>query len=244
MAQQRPDWPAEPDIDPPSVVLWWARADDWRDELAHHLTPAEGKLMQRMLTSDAKRSFALGRVMTRLLVARLTDCSPHTAVIREADEDGGSRRPEPLRAGVSFSLSRSGRLILLATGVGATAVGVDLQRQWAVMDREIAAIVGARDAAALRRLTWPELAPAVARQWARREAVLKLTGEGLRVPPSHLRMTPATEEPRLLYHPGQPDLGGRVTLTDLPTPDGYQACLAVASRHQARVAHRRFTPST
>ncbi|MFC7480784.1 4'-phosphopantetheinyl transferase family protein [Luedemannella flava] len=68
---------------------------------------------------------------------------------------------------------------------------------------------------------------AFTRYWARKEAVLKATGEGLRTPPAQVAVSAPDDAPRLLAHAGRPGLAAAVTLRDLDPDTGHAAALAV-----------------
>jgi 4'-phosphopantetheinyl transferase len=74
---------------------------------------------------------------------------------------------------------------------------------------------------------------ALLRWWVRKEAVLKMTGHGLLVDPSHLEVSPPDEPPRLLAWEG-PGRHPQVELADLEV-DGAVAALAVGTRRPLRV---------
>ncbi|MCP2334847.1 4'-phosphopantetheinyl transferase family protein [Actinomadura rupiterrae] len=63
--------------------------------------------------------------------------------------------------------------------------------------------------------------------WTRKEALLKATGDGLRVPMPHLHTTHAREAPRLLSWKGRDDLPARFVLHELHPGTGYAAHLAL-----------------
>ena len=71
--------------------------------------------------------------------------------------------------------------------------------------------------------------------WVRKESLLKATGDGLRVEPAFLRLSDASEMPRLLDWPG--GAVGPTALQDLPI-DGYVACVSVLGHESVWVTQR------
>jgi 4'-phosphopantetheinyl transferase len=64
--------------------------------------------------------------------------------------------------------------------------------------------------------------------WTCKEAVLKATGDGLRVPMTRVSISPPDEEPpTLMAFDGREDLPATLRLTPLAARDGYVATLAV-----------------
>jgi 4'-phosphopantetheinyl transferase len=71
--------------------------------------------------------------------------------------------------------------------------------------------------------------------WTRKEAVVKATGEGLRVPLTDLHVSAPDQSPRLLAWYGRPELTGRLQLHALNPGPGYAACLALIDQPHAAV---------
>jgi 4'-phosphopantetheinyl transferase len=75
------------------------------------------------------------------------------------------------------------------------------------------------DADARRRalLTW----------WTRKEAVLKATGDGLRIDPRDVVLSPPGAAPRLVAFAGRPELVGPCAIADLAPDDAHVGAVAV-----------------
>jgi 4'-phosphopantetheinyl transferase len=137
---------------------------------------------------------------------------------------------------MELSLSHSGRWAVVAVGRGAP-VGVDVERLAGPFDpaRLAARVLSAAELASYRGLAATRQRRAFVTYWTRKEAVLKATGEGLRVPPAALTVSPPRARPRLLDWSGRPDAPGRTHLYRLSPGSGHVATLAVLGRPPACV---------
>jgi len=177
-----------------TVDVWSADAAS----LESALTPLTGLLSceeQRQLgafrSGAARRLFLASRVLQRLLGARYLGCDPREVTItrhcpRHGDGDHGRPRlTHP--AGPDFSVSHSGRLVVLAyTFTG--RVGVDVEEADRPVDAGLMGrlVLSPQEEQALAEAPEPERPGRFRRIWTRKEAVLKLTGHGLGVPLSRL----------------------------------------------------------
>ena len=119
------------------------------------LSPDERERAGRFRFPELRRSFAITRACLRYLLSEYLELPPGEIQIRYGE------RGKPMAAGpLRFNLSHSGALAVYAFARDCE-VGVDIER----MD-------DARPAAFYEA-------------WTRREAAVKLTGEGLAVPPDH-----------------------------------------------------------
>jgi 4'-phosphopantetheinyl transferase len=139
-------------------------------------------------------------------------------------------RPSVVGPNLDVSVSHSGDLALVAVADG-VRVGVDIEliRPFefvSLMDHvcDPSERAGVTDGAAFLR------------QWTRKEAVVKATGDGMRVPLREVVLAPPDASPRLLRYPGRPGL--RATVRDLAITDGYAAAVAVLSEAPVRVELR------
>jgi 4'-phosphopantetheinyl transferase len=131
----------------------------------------------------------------------------------------------PSAAPLGLSLSRAPGLVAVATSE-AGPVGLDVESAGR------AAFDGFADLALdpSEQAATPEQR---ARTWARKEAVLKATGAGLRVDPRLVVVTAADAPAALVSGPGLDPLG--LWLTDLDLPPGYAGCLVLAATSPAAV---------
>src|SRR5690606_16110148 len=133
-----------------------------------------------------------------------------------------------------LSLSHTGAHVVCAVVRGAP-IGVDVEDGAGLLDADMLAkkILAPVELAAYHRLPADRRPEAVLSYWTRKEAVLKTTGEGLRVPMRTLVVSDPDAEPRVLGW-ASGDRPGPITLHTLRGPGGGRtyppAALAVLGR--------------
>ncbi|MGP4033955.1 4'-phosphopantetheinyl transferase family protein [Pseudarthrobacter sp. 1C304] len=158
------------------------------------LDAAEHSRAAGIRDSAARREFLAGRIALRDFAAVVLGVQPSDLTAASACPDCGSGpeidhgRPGYLLAGaptgVFLSLSRSRGWALLAAGSGA-AVGVDLEHMSGVGFAGFDDVVLTPGERELLAAVPPEQAPSWrASAWARKEALLKAHGTGLRTDPA------------------------------------------------------------
>lgn len=185
-----------------AATVWWADLGLLRRW--HHgvLDDTERRRLAGIVHPRHRRQSTLGAVLLRLAVAHHRGVpADRLRVVRGCpscpEPHGRPRLPEhPL----TVSVSHSGRRVVVAVSYRGE-VGVDVER---------------RD---------PDRVPAELALWCRREAVVKATGDGLRVRVRDVRISPPPGPLRLLGYPGRPDL--RARLWDLRPGRGYLGAAAL-----------------
>jgi 4'-phosphopantetheinyl transferase len=190
------------------------------------------------LRHEADRDrFATGRVLLRAAAAVWMRVAPERVVVtNRCPSCGGTDHGRPyvaLQDGTGHpphvSVAHAGaRVVVALTTLG--PVGVDVEEDAATLFTGFGDVALApEERRSLRAVEPHRLGQAHARLWARKEAVLKATGEGLTAAPASLRVSGWTEPPRLLAWPGREELPDAMFLRDLDLGAGYSACLAVLS---------------
>nr|DAC76741.1 TPA_exp: 4'-phosphopantetheinyl transferase [Streptomyces sp. NRRL F-4335] len=212
---------------PGECHVWWARAES--DLALLDLLDAEERMRSRSFLREQPRALYLtAHALTRLAVSAQTGVPPHLLrFVRVCKTCAGphgkpalSDSPVPLE----LSLSHSGDRVAVALSRGGP-VGVDVERigdRWA----ESVDALSAEERRALDLLPAQRRAPGFFRYWARKEAVLKATGDGLVVNPATLTLSGAEEPPALRQWQGRPGAEDRIALADLDAGPGYRMAVA------------------
>lgn len=141
-------------------------------------------------------------------------------------------------SGVHASVAHSGAHVVVA--LAPDPVGVDVE---ALGVRQARRGTAALEALAPSLLAPGEEAPRTHREllvtWTRKEALVKLTGEGLRHPLTTIRLTPPWERPALLHVPRRLR---HAELVDLTLDPDVVAAIAVSAGRSVRV-HRVKVPA-
>jgi 4'-phosphopantetheinyl transferase len=220
-----------PPLGSSACQVWWARLTD------HH--PAHPRLLDAVeterrtafrLQADQNR-FTLGVVLTRIILGTYLGVPPEQVKLDRSCPDCGQPhgRPQLVSAPgqIAFSVSHSGNLVGVAFAT-APAVGLDVeliapQRAEGLTQ----AVLSPAEQADFDRSDPARRGSDFFRYWVRKEAVVKATGEGLRVPLPDLTMSPADQPPRLVEWRGRPDAPARFALYDLECDPDHAASLAV-----------------
>ncbi|MBB5888963.1 4'-phosphopantetheinyl transferase family protein [Kutzneria kofuensis] len=209
--------------------IWWARPDQVPDDqLAAVVPEAEqrraGRYRQRV---DRQRSLT-GAWLLRTAVAAQTGEHPDEVLLDRTCADCGQQhgRPRlPAGVGIEVSVSHAGdRVAVALTRLGEVGVDVGFAPLIGQFDRDLAEnTLSAKELAALETSDNP--GAAFLQLWVRKEALLKATGHGLRMPMSRIEVSPAGEPPALVAWP-----------LDIPVDGVRLAMLNPGPRHHAAVA--------
>jgi 4'-phosphopantetheinyl transferase len=182
------------------------------------------------LEADRSR-FVLATALLRCAVARRLGGSAAAVQLDRRCRDCGREhgRPRLPGTGLAASLSHSGDLVAVALTEG-QAVGVDVEQ-----------ITGIDYVSLLGHVCAPEelshvISPAAFYSyWTRKEAILKATGAGLRMPMSSVVVSPPGGAP-LLISGGLSSMPSGSQLADLEVPTGYAGAVAVLTECPVTIA--------
>jgi len=235
-----------PLADEVACEVWWASINDQHDHLLTLLDPTEQWRRGNFRRADDRARFTVGATLLRLASARLLGCSPtELAFVRECPDCGRPHGRPALRGhDLHLSVSHAGEIILVALSTDAE-IGVDVEK--VDDDKPPRLVKRVLDADEMDRfLTTPRAGQAEEffRAWTRKEAVLKATGQGLRLPMNAVGFAP---DGQLTSYPDRPELPAGTTMFDLdPAANlpslscaSYRAALAVLSPLPAVVTHYR-----
>lgn len=217
-----------PPLDAGECQVWWARplTRSASDPLVALLDPTEqGRRAGYRRDADRAR-FTVAAGLLRLVAGLQLGVPPERLAITRScpDCDRPHGRPVLPADGWEVSVSHSGDRVAVA--IGRTGpLGVDVEEVRTPGEPDLRALV----------LAASERGDDLTTYWVRKEAVLKATGEGLRVGLTEVVVTDPDVGPALVRaHRG--DLPARTALRTLRPGDGYRACLAVLDTPGVRVA--------
>lgn len=232
------------------VHVYWTRPSA-RAGLEHLLDDVERATLERLHLDPDRDRYVSAHVLLRQALARHTGIPVQEQRFhRRCVLCGGPHgKPRLLTPGTDptdldavaavrtphVNLSHVGNRILLALRESGQ-VGVDVEH-WDATDFAGFGSVALTQAEALELLEFDVADRAVARTtwWARKEAVLKATGHGLRVDALNLRVS-APDSPAALLEWTDPEIPRpQITLADVPMPGRYEAAVAAAGHVRLRV---------
>ncbi len=209
---------------PPGVDVWTVAVDgdDRSAALLECLSTAErGRAAE--LSGFARRRWIAGRATLRMLLSEVTGVP--ACRMEFAREPGGRPVLSWPPARLSFSMSHSGRLVACAVGLRG-AVGVDVEHVRPL--GRMATVHAFSRSEALAVLRQPEgrlRDAAFLGCWTRKEAVLKATGLGLRIPLDAFAVT-VPPEPAAIVCPPPVCGSANWVLDDLALGDGFVGAVA------------------
>nr|WP_310968627.1 MULTISPECIES: 4'-phosphopantetheinyl transferase superfamily protein [unclassified Amycolatopsis] len=191
-----------------------------------------------------KRRFLTGRVLAKTVAAERLGLAVEAVKFDATCEDCGKPhgRPRIPGADLTLSISHSGDLI----GIAATPsvpVGLDVETATRRADDGlIEYALSPAEAEHLTGLDGTAKAAAFFVYWTRKEAVMKATGKGLRIPLQSITFS-RYDEPASLVASGDPALDPATTrLVDLKAADGYRAAIAVLTTEELSVTEEHWVP--
>ena len=210
--------------------MWWAHARDLHGRHEGLLNPTEAKRRASYSLPPDRDVFTLGVVITRAVLGAHLQIAPERVVIDRTCPD--CARPHgwprlPHAPDITISVSHSGSCVAVAFALG-PRIGLDVESLHRTVRPGLADVVLSEpERAALDRTTPGSLPSAFLRYWVRKEAVLKATGDGLRVPPADVTVSAPDQAPTLLAWSNRPGLPSRMSLVDLASDSQHLASLAV-----------------
>ncbi|HET8657974.1 MAG TPA: 4'-phosphopantetheinyl transferase superfamily protein [Micromonosporaceae bacterium] len=198
--------------------VWWAAPGQQRPHHLSLLTGPERQRWERLRRDEDRARFIVATALLRIAVGRVLGTPPDRVVVERTCPTCGEPHGRPRLPGgeLEVSVSHSGGQVAVALTTTAP-VGVDVEEK-----RDL-------DAAALAAQI---LAPGERADgldgfftlWARKEAVVKATGDGLRV---RMDQVAIDDDGRVLSYPGRAGLAAVVV--DLAPRPGYAGALATLS---------------
>jgi 4'-phosphopantetheinyl transferase len=210
--------------------VWWVSLASCQPAHERLLDPVESARRAGYRARADRDRFTLGVVVTRTILAANLGVAPDKVDLDRTCATCGRPhgRPRPATGvNIDLSVSHSGDFVVVAFAVG-RAVGIDVERLDRSRGTELAKIVlSPAEHAHFSRLEPAGRSPACYRYWVRKEALLKASGDGLRVPLTDLTVSASDEHPRLVEWAGRPELSNWVEMLDLHIDSTHAASVAV-----------------
>lgn len=179
-----------------------------------------------------RQRFAAGRAWLRIILASYLSADPAALGFIYSAKEKPSLAPPHAEYGLSFNLSHSGGIALLAFARG-REIGIDVEQLRSDFDLEAIArrFFSAQEQSHIFALPPEHRAMAFFRCWTRKEAYIKATGDGLSLPLSQFDVSIAAGETDALLAT-RPDASeaARWRLREVPAGTGFVAALCMEGR--------------
>lgn len=179
-----------------------------------------------------RQRFVAARAWLRIILGGCLVTEPSRIEFTYSEKEKPSLSPAFAESGVTFNISHSGGIALLAFG-RRREIGVDVEEIRHDSDLEAIArrFFSAREQKALAAIPEDEKAKAFFRCWTRKEAYMKATGAGLSLPLSQfdVSLNPGENNALAATRP-DPAEAEKWLLRDVPAGVGYAAALCVRGR--------------
>lgn len=225
------DWPIGPTV----PLIHTSDVHVWRINLdiqfirQHYsiLSENEQQRAERFRNEHDRRHFIVARATLRMILARYLCLNP----VQLKFQTNAFGKPLLLDDGsaLSFNLSRSSKLALLAVAVG-REVGIDIEFMRAEFATEEIAqrFFSCIEVRQLRLIDPQFWKAAFFNCWTRKAAYIKARGRGLFLPPEQFDVSIGPDEPpSLLANRLEPDEPARWSLRQLFPATGYAATVAI-----------------
>lgn len=226
-------------------TVWWTTPLTDVRRYGVLLSPLERERYDAFRLDADRHRFLTGRALAKIAIAGRLDL-PATEIEFDASCTGcGNQHGPPRLAGTDlvFSIAHSGDRIGLALCRGG-AIGLDVEatsRQ--LSDGTLSYTLNETELAAIAGWTASERADAFFVYWARKEALMKATGQGLRLPLRRITLTEPGSPPRLLAGTDATPAPERTRLADLHAGQGYVAALAALGTTELTVCEQWWDPA-
>lgn len=214
--------------------VWWATAGQPSHLGTECLDETERARHARMPAGPDRDLFVVGCALAKRVLAGYAGVPVHEVRFdRRCAHCGGPHgkprwQPPASRPALNHSVSHSSGLAVVAVSL-AGPVGVDVQAVPATLDaaRMSRLILADQERAAVRGVPAEQLMSVLTRYWVWKEAVLKATGDGLRIRPGAVAFAASASAPRLVAYPGRGDVVRRSVVRRLDPGPGYEAAVCV-----------------
>lgn len=197
------------------------------------LSPDELTRASRYHFPRDRRRFVAGRALLRIILAGYLAMEPDRLGFVYSNKEKPSLSPTHANSDVTFNVSHSGGIALLAF-TRAREVGVDVEQVRSDFELEAIArrFFSAHEQGQLAAVPAEEKPAAFFRGWTRKEAYIKATGDGLSLPLTQFDVSlKAGEQNALLATRPDGSEVNRWLLRDVAGGPGYMAALCVRGQN-------------
>ncbi|MBB4688084.1 4'-phosphopantetheinyl transferase family protein [Amycolatopsis jiangsuensis] len=191
-----------------------------------------------------RRRFLTGRVLAKTLTAQRLGGAPEDVRFDSTCADCGKPHGRPRVPGseLVLSISHSGELIGLAATDG-VPLGLDVETSNRKADASLVEYaLSPAERQAVAGLSDDERSAAFFVYWTRKEAVMKATGKGLKIPLQSITFS-RYDGPAELVASGDPALDpARTRLADLKAAEGHRAAVAALTTEPLDVTEEHWLP--
>ncbi|HVV11699.1 4'-phosphopantetheinyl transferase family protein [Amycolatopsis sp.] len=211
-------------------AVWWAEPLPNESRYLTFLDEPERGRHQAYRREIDQRRFLTGRVLAKTVLGDRLGRSPETIRFDATCADCGKPHGKPRLAGTEFSISHSGDRIGLA--VTSAPVGLDVETDTRRADDPlIEYALNETEREALTGLSAEEKVTAFFQYWTRKEALMKATGQGLKIPLHSITLI----DGRLAASSDAALDPATTRLADLTPGEGYRAAVAVLTTQEIEV---------
>lgn len=211
----------------------------WRVDLAATISGAEQ--WSSILSSDERTRaarfhfpkdrlrFIAARAVLRRILGAYLDIDPRAVIFTYSPEEKPGLAEDQAKSGVSFNISHSGKIALLAFA-RSRDVGVDVEQHRPEIETTA---IARRFFSSAEQLQLADLPADKHREafflcWSRKEAYIKATGKGMSLPLRDFDVSLApNDQNALVATRPNPNERDRWSLRDIPVESGYAAALCV-----------------
>jgi len=200
-------------------VVWLASTEQFRNSHIGILSESEMRRREAYVREPDRVRFTLGAALLRLAAARELAVEPTRVPIDRACPECGKPHGKPRLPGTGLHVSVSHSEQVVGVAVTSLAeVGVDVEA------------VGTGEVVETLRHTCLDPEEPVRERadfytyWCRKESVVKATGDGLRIPLTKVRVSPANEPARLVSYAGSVLTA---VVADIDVGPGYRGAVTV-----------------
>jgi 4'-phosphopantetheinyl transferase len=223
--------------------VWWALPLTTEPRFLNLLDSLEQGRYQAYRQEIDKRRFLTGRVLAKTVVGELLGRAPDAVRFDATCDDCGKPHGRPTIPGARFSISHSGERIGLAVTTDAP-VGLDVETatrradesliSYALNETEQRDLAGLGDEQRTREFF---------RYWTRKEALMKATGRGLKIPLQSITLSGPGEPARLVDSADAGLTPETTRLADLDPGEDYRAAVAVLTADTIKITEHPWTPA-